>query len=724
VPIAFVTQAPVAGTDFTAITATFGHHQPQSSLAPRGGDLWIAYPTANGNVELRNLTAEAGFGMVDGRSSLLPGSQSLTKQTGPFAIAVRDPAVHWDASKLLVSMVVGDAESSRWQIYEVTGLARGQSVQFNRLAGQPAQYNNINAIYDSRSRIVFASDMPRSGPGMQHAHLFPQLDEYEEQPTVSGLWRLDTSSGEVELLHHAPSGAFRPSVDSYGRIVFTNWDHLQRDQQASNPLGLGLFNYRDENASAVRERIDGSAAQTLVKEQFPEPHPATPNGGNALAKHRFNSFLPWMIHQDGTQAETLNHIGRHELGIFSSAARAGLGLSDINGASGINATLTNQGYKIDAYHFLREDPFKPGEYLAVVAPEFGTHGGGMIVRLLGAPKVKPQDMKVTLLTPYSTRNAGGPALYRSPMASEGGRLLASVSTVTNTAAAGVRYNYRLYWLKQEGNFYSADTSAPLTAGLSKRLGSLIAEALWELDPVELRARPVPADTVMPSLASPEQQVFSSAGVDVQEFTQFLRTNKLALIVSRNVTSRDGFDRQQPFNLRISRAKPDGTFTQTVTGNAPVWEIDHLQIFQADQLRGIRGLDDAGNTTLSDPRRGRRVLPQPMHGDKTLSGKAANPAAPNGPAGAVRLGADGSMAALVPAQRALTWQLVKGKEGDPQTGTDGIVRERVWVSFQPGEIRVCASCHGVSEKDQANRLEPLNPPDALRELLQHYKAQLR
>ena len=68
--------------------------------------------------------------------------------------------------------------------------------------------------------------------------------------------------------------------------------------------------------------------------------------------------------------------------------------------------------------------------------------------------------------------------------------------------------------------------------------------------------------------------------------------------------------------------------------------------------------------------------------------------------------DGSMAAFVPAQRALTWQMVS-PDGD------AIVRERYWLTFQPGEIRTCASCHGVNTKDQANHAAPTNAPEALK-----------
>jgi hypothetical protein len=86
----------------------------------------------------------------------------------------------------------------------------------------------------------------------------------------------------------------------------------------------------------------------------------------------------------------------------------------------------------------------------------------------------------------------------------------------------------------------------------------------------------------------------------------------------------------------------------------------------------------------------------------------NPAT-SGPAGSTVLGLDGSMAAFVPAQRALSWQLT-------DDGGEGVVRERYWLTFQPGEVRVCASCHGLSEYDQTGAGVPTDPPQALYDLL--------
>ena len=71
----------------------------------------------------------------------------------------------------------------------------------------------------------------------------------------------------------------------------------------------------------------------------------------------------------------------------------------------------------------------------------------------------------------------------------------------------------------------------------------------------------------------------------------------------------------------------------------------------------------------------------------------------------------------PAGRALTWQST-----DP-AGTP-IVRERNWITFQAGELRVCASCHGVNALDQAGRPAPRNPPQALRALLEWWKTRRR
>jgi hypothetical protein len=49
-----------------------------------------------------------------------------------------------------------------------------------------------------------------------------------------------------------------------------------------------------------------------------------------------------------------------------------------------------------------------------------------------------------------------------------------------------------------------------------------------------------------------------------------------------------------------------------------------------------------------------------------------------------------------------------------------VRERYWLTFAPGEIRTCTSCHGINETTQANKPAPTNTPTALIQLLQYWK----
>ena len=100
----------------------------------------IRYPDGS----LRNLTQEAGY-----------GSAGLS---GTNAIAVREPSVHWNGTKALFSMVVDGAGSSNWQLYEVSGLAKGEVVKITKVANQPAGYNNISPLYAaSDERGVFRS---------------------------------------------------------------------------------------------------------------------------------------------------------------------------------------------------------------------------------------------------------------------------------------------------------------------------------------------------------------------------------------------------------------------------------------------------------------------------------------------------------------------------------------------------------------------------------------
>ncbi len=695
--ILFVTQVPIPA-DFTTISSVFGNHRPDPFSCGRGGDLYIRYSDGT----IRNLTRAAGFGVY-----------GLQHTNG---IAVRQPCVHWSGKKAVFSMVVGapgfqyDYKQKFWQMYEITNFVDAASLPvITKVPNQPTNYNNISPIYGTDERIIFTSDRPRNGS----ANLYPQLDEYEEAPTVTGLWSLQPANGDLFMLNHTPSGAFSPILDSAGRIIFVRWDHLQRDQQAdsdseSATVTYGTFNWSDESASSV--------PTTNNTEVFPEPRQGRPDllAGTDLAGHTFNQFFPWQINEDGTAEETLNHVGRHELG----------------GSYG-NSSLVNDPNVQDLYYFgnhfntntinnflhVSEDPNVKGLFYGIDAPEFGTHASGQIVSLTGATNINAAYMRIRYLTPRSTHSYASSltnlpsdhtGLYRNPLMTTDGYLIAAhtyyplyESNGGSPAFPKSGYDFRLKFLQLTNGFYAP--GATVTFGLINRAvywspDVLVTQTnvLWELDPVEVVARQRPTRLPEP-IAPPELAAFASAGVDVNGFKDYLRLHELALIVSRDVTTRDRGDHLQPFNLRVA-----GTGHQTLGAAGKIYDVAWLQIFQGDQLRSL----NYGNP--ASPRAGRRVLAQHLH-DPAVD----NLAPTNAPLASVRIGTDGSMAALVPARRALSWQLT-------DTNNTGVVRERYWITFQPGEIRTCVSCHGVNTLDQANHVAPTTSPSALIDLLKYWK----
>ncbi len=450
-PILFVTQVPVLN-DFTSRGSTFGNHGASLESVPRGGDLMLRYPDG----ALRNLTREAGFGM-DGMQ-------------GANAIAVREPTVHWSGSTAVFSRVVG-APTQRyevapyyWQMYEVTGLGRGQTASITKVPNQPALYNNVSPLYGTDDRILFTSDHPRNG----QAYLYPQLDEYESAATVSGIWSLNPAvQGDLRLLNHTPSGAFSPSIDSFGRVVFIRWDHLQQDQQAdadraapANPPN-GSFTYADESAGAL--------ATTLRTDMFPETRADTPSGVfGPVNGYTNNLFTPWQINEDGTKEETLNHIGRHELSFgymppsFSSDPALSYYTNDALHAN-------TKPIRMDGGLFhLREDPVKRGTYYAILAREFGSLTSNQIVKLSGGEPMSPNQMVLSNVTPMPTPNTnnlpGG--RFRNPLPLVSGTLIAS-HTPTVAASAADMLDFRLKPLIPDSasGLYQAGSS--LTGGIIK-----------------------------------------------------------------------------------------------------------------------------------------------------------------------------------------------------------------------------------------------------------------
>ena len=510
--ILFVTQVPIAteindatvSNVFASVVSPFGNHLADTAHAGRGGDLWLRTPDG----ALKNLTRAAGFGT-----------------NGPqhgIGIAVRDPVVHWSGARALFSMVVGapvgsgDITPFVWQLYEITNLS---SVIANsnvtpaivKFLNQPTGFNNVMPCYGTDERIIFACDRPRNGA----AHLYPQLDEYNDVPTNTGLWSLDPATGDLFQLDHSPSGSFHPMIDSFGRLLFTRWDHLVQDRNATDDrMGRatnGTFNYLDE------VNTDYTPTNRPI-EIFPEPRTYDSNllavlkvQGNA-----FNQFFPWMMNEDGTAQELINHIGRHEL------AQGFRGSSFTNDPNLVQQFTLTPGLRFNTNYLnnfmqTREDVLNPGVYVGVDSPDFGMHGAGQILSLYGPPGTNPDRMFLTYITPKSTAAPNSFGAYRNPLPLSNGGLIAAYTTASaadsnlgTPAFPQSRYNFRLVTLQKSGATWT--TNQFLTSGLTNLASywsgaTLVTHtsALWELQPVEVISR-----------AKPGRLVATVAPVEAQE----------------------------------------------------------------------------------------------------------------------------------------------------------------------------------------------------------------
>lgn len=349
---------------------------------------------------------------------------------------------------------------------------------------------------------------------------------------------------------------------------------------------------------------------------------------------------------------------------------------------------------------LREDPLQPGIFFATSARESESFTTDRLVRLTGSPELHGEQMVVTEVTPGDAGDLLRGGRFRNPLPLSNGGLVASHTSSERAPGFGTRLNdLRLNLLEKDNATGLYKAGRKLTSGITKSVhwwsGTVqrnFSGELWELEAVEVRphARPTQAPLM---LEAPERAVFAEESVSESDLRTWLIDHNLALIVTRDQTSRDQADRQQPFNLQVPGGKR--TLARTFSGGR-VYDIVHFQVLQGDMVRAY------------GDRAGRRVLAQPMEAQR-----AHNPANPNGPPGSVAIAADGSTAAFVPARRALTWQNTDSA-GQP------IVRERNWITLQPGEMRTCASCHGVNSLNQAGTATPTHKPQALRDLLRHWK----
>src|SRR6185312_10493371 len=166
-------------------------------------------------------------------------------------------------------------------------------------------------------------------------------------------------------------------------------------------------------------------------EVFPEPRYIAPPNDTGVEPLAFNLFGPWQVFQDGTGEETVNHIGRHELQNYFDRTFYG----DPNLVEFFFDPLqrTNQ-HPIRNLLQLREDtthigdPLQEGWYVAVDAPDFGSHAAGQIVRFRAPPGLNAASIPLDWLTPtatagFDTSDPENSGHYRNPIVLADGRIL-------------------------------------------------------------------------------------------------------------------------------------------------------------------------------------------------------------------------------------------------------------------------------------------------------------
>ncbi len=696
---------------------TFGNHITSMRAAPRGGDL--ALMDIYGNVRL--LTKEAGFGIASGEVQTENG------------IAVRQPMIHWDGTKALFSMLIGGPikaydqsyQNNKWQIYEITNLDKvieGDTAIIVKVPFQP-DYNNISPIYGSDDQIIYTSDAPLFG--MEHT--YPQLDEYESTPINSGIWKLNPGTGDVVHLTHSPSGDFDLFLAKDGRVISTRWEHLKRDQQ-TDATRAGIFDYQpvqyeneSEDAEAIigPQMVDGrpyADENGVPWEVFPEARVENdPTRDPNEPLHDFNEFLVWEITENGERHQTMNHIGRHEFGgVYQNPSK----LDDPNLVYNLGDLSANQYRNTvgsDAGIFqIKEDPRpgKEGTFYGTWAREFSRFASGRIFEFSLPIGANPQEMEITDWTNpiIDSGQENDHGHYRNPVMSNDGTMIVSHTDQTGLFNRDNPYHFQIKKLiPVEGSESGTEhrSGAAITgAGFEKEIvwfGDFVEPLrdtvmLHEVDIVEIAERPRPAARPEYEIALVEEDIIEEEGVDANELREWMIERNLAMIVIRNATERDAGESQQPFNLQV----PGGT--STIPKDGKVYNISHFQIFGAELTRSYGSKHHIGRRVLATPLRNGEHHPDLE--EVNMFDEDAAPAS-------IPIREDGSIAAFVPATRALTWQTLS-PEGE------GIVRERQWVTFAPGEIRTCEGCHGINNLSQAGNMAPQNKPQALVDLLEIWK----
>ena len=293
---------------------------------------------------------------------------------------------------------------------------------------------------------------------------------------------------------------------------------------------------------------------------------------------------------------------------------------------------------------IAEDPTIAGRYIAVDAPEFATHASGQLFVIDAQVGANPDGIAPQYLTSRSTFfTAPAPdhsGRYRNPVILANGVIIASHTVETgedeeqgSLTAPDPRYDFRIKFIIDSGTPGVYRAGANLTAGITRTASYYTPDVLvtysgplWELSPVEVRAVPAPPSTRW-VLKPPEQQLFDTAGINLDTFRDYLRERDLGVIVMRNVT-RPMPRRAAALNLRVPEALPRARPAHS----GARYRRDAVRA--ADQI--------AGSPTAPTRRRGTSA--RALFARQRRTG--ANPTQPGVAAGSRRIASDGSVALFV------------------------------------------------------------------------------
>ena len=357
------------------------------------------------------------------------------------------------------------------------------------------------------------------------------------------------------------------------------------------------------------------AAILAAAEVFPEPRTEEP--GSNVNGLRINHFFPWQIHPDGTEEETLNHIGRHELHdyfdrSFTDDPNLVEFIDEVSGRLNPNSILN--------FFQIAEDPEAAGTYFAVDAPEFETHASGRIISLAAPPSQAPDAIAVTYVTHPDTDTVvddgdtppadphrplpRAPAAGRRRPAGRPHRRDPGRRQRRHPRQPDPRYDFRIKELVQNGAYFEA--GAPLLPGA----GIVREIQYWDptcwcpttarcgsCQPVEIRSRPAPP-VLAPALEAPEAQIFADEA----------STPRLSRASSPSASWRWWSAATSPPATPWTASSPS-TCASPAAPRPPAPAASSTTSATCSSSRATRS---AASAATADPDPGRRVLAQVMH----------------------------------------------------------------------------------------------------------------